>query len=293
MVDSDLPEFQARLDAISSMLSRGRYTPDPVATAVFFRALAAYPLPAVLAAFDAHVSDRDRGRFPPVPADLIAQLEKHAADDGRPGSDEAWAIALASADERETVVWSVEMAEAFTACRPVLEAGDEVGARMAFRQTYERLVAAARHAGREVEWDASLGADPERRALAIAAAARAGRTTSTEHEALRLPAASISTLLLIADGTPAEGGGIPAPPEAIAALRALRDRLATRSDEPSADAQARAATAAAQAETRAKLLTVDETMALVESVRQANPELLGAMQRRAQTQHLQRQGGER
>lgn len=291
MREADLPAFQARLDAVCSMLSRGRYVPDPVAGAVAFRALEDYPLADVLAAFDAHVKDRDRGRFPPVPADLIAQLEKHAADDGRPGSDEAWAIALASADERDTVVWSDEIAEAFTAARPVLAAGDEVGARMAFRQTYDRLVGAGRRAGRAVQWQASLGSDPERRALAIAAATRAGRATSVEDDALRLPSASIGTLLLAADGAPAEGVGIPAPPEARAALRALRDRLAARTDDPSADAQARAATAAAQAKTRAQLLTVDETVALVDGMRQANPELLGAMQRRAETQHLQR--GER
>lgn len=288
MIETEFDAFSEMLDDVCTLLSRGRYVPSEKSTAIFWRALSPHPLAVVRAALDAHVNDPERGKFVPVPADLLARIVGAAVDDGRPGSDEAWASALASADERETVVWSTEIAEAFTAARPVLEAGDEVGARMAFRQTYDRLVAAARRAGREVEWQASLGTDPERRALAISAAARAGRATRTEHEALRLPSASIGTLLLASDGAPAEGGAIPAPPAARAALLALRERLAARQDEPSADAQARAATAAAQAEARAKLLTVDETVALVEGMRQANPELLGAMQRRAETQHLQR-----
>lgn len=288
MVKTEFDAFSEMLDDVCTLLSRGRYVANEKSTAMWWRAMAPHPLVVVRAAFDAHVNDPERGKFVPVPADILSRIVGAAVDDRRPGSDEAWAIALASADERETVVWSTEMAEAFTATAPVLAVGDKVGARMSFRETYDRIVAAARRAGREVEWQTSLGTDPDRRALAIAAASRAGRVAGTEHDALRLPSASIGTLLLAGDGAPSTDGAVPAPPEAITALRALRERLAARVDEPSADAQARAATAAAQAEARAKLLTVDETVALVDGMRQANPELLGAMQRRAETQHLQR-----
>ena len=89
---------------------------------------------------------RQDDKFPPT----IGSLLKLLAEPGTPivGVEEAWAIALKSRDETETVVWTTEMAEAFDRCRPVLDAGDEVGARMAFKDTYNRLVDEARRAGR-------------------------------------------------------------------------------------------------------------------------------------------------
>lgn len=279
MVNSDLPAFRARLDAVSSILSRGRYVPDAVAGAVFFRALSAYPLVAVLAAFDAHVSDPDRGRFSPLPADIIAKLEQHVADDGRPGAEEAWALAMRSSDEADTIVWTAEAAAAMGVCRPILAAGDEVGARMAFREAYTRLVDAARRARIAPKWTPSLGHDPERRDRAIAEAAQRGLIDAELYPSLPAPRGDAPLLL----SSEAQSG---IPDSARVALRALRDHLQARDAGPSADSLARAATAAAQAETRSMLLTVDETVALVEGMRQANPELLGAMQRRAETQHL-------
>lgn len=62
----------------------------------------------------------------------------HAAD-SRPGKDEAWSIALAASDEHETVVLTTEIRQAMIASEPILEAGDKVGARMAFMSAYERL----------------------------------------------------------------------------------------------------------------------------------------------------------
>ncbi len=246
MVEADYDEFTEILDAVSTMLSRGRYVPDEKSTAIWWRTLAPYALPVVRAAFDAHVNDPDRGRFVPVPADILARIVGAAVDDQRPGAEEAWATALRSADERETVVWSAEMVEAFAIARPVLDAGDEVGARMAFRETYDRLVGAARRAGRQVQWQASLGTDPDRRSLALAAAVRAGRLTGTEHDAPALPAPTIDTLLLAADGLDEEvSEEVAAQAEAAraaacTALRELGARLrAGRAGQQSPDAAAR------------------------------------------------------
>lgn len=289
MQSPDIAEFTDMLDAVSAMLSRGRYVPNVTSTSIFFNAMRRYSLATVRASFDAHVADPLRGKFVPVPADLIAQIEGMLADDGRLGPEEAWALALRSSDEAETVVWTPEISQAFAAARPVLDRGDKVGARMAFREAYERIVAAARADMVPVRWVPTLGHDPERRDLVLAEAIAEGRLAASGDpdcgfagEPLLLGAPRVDMLLLATEGA------VPAPSEARAALRALRDRLAARVDEPSADAQARAATAAAQAEARAKLLTIDETVALVEGMRQANPELLSAMQRRAETQHLQR-----
>ncbi len=96
----------------------------------------------------------------------------HAAD-GRPGKDEAWSIALAASDEHETVVVTAEIRQAMAASAPILDAGDKVGARMAFMSAYERLVSFARAEDRPAAWEVSLGFDPSRRVTAIEAAVRA------------------------------------------------------------------------------------------------------------------------
>lgn len=236
MLDTDLPAFQERLDAVCTMLSRGRYVPDPVACAVFFRALAAHPLPDVFAAFDAHVADVDRGRFPPLPADILLQLSRHHANDGRPGAEEAWALALRSADEGETVVWTQECAAAMGICSSILTAGDEVGARMAFREAYGRMVAEERRACRPPQWMASLGHDVERRARAIADGAARGLLDASQYPALPAPRGEAPLLL-------AGSSEVGIPDSARAALLALRDWLTAPAPSGiSSDAAAKAET---------------------------------------------------
>jgi hypothetical protein len=175
MKPSDFQEFCAVLDGVCSLLSRGGYQPNAASSALFFRSLQAYPMDVVRRGFEAHCQDPQRGRFAPVPADILAQIEGAAASDGRPEADEAWALAVAARDEGATVVWTAEAAEAFGVCRPVLDAGDEVGARMAFRAAYSRLVAEARAAREPIRWSASEGHDPGRRAAVLIAAVEAGR----------------------------------------------------------------------------------------------------------------------
>lgn len=104
---------------------------------------------------------------------LAAILQRVQASDGRPGKDEAWAIALTANDEYETVVMTQEIQQALAAARPVLDLGDKVGARMAFISAYERLVTAARTEGVPATWNVSLGFDPVRRVTAIESAVQA------------------------------------------------------------------------------------------------------------------------
>ncbi|MCE0853961.1 hypothetical protein LU689_29100 [Pseudomonas asiatica] len=96
----------------------------------------------------------------------------HAADT-RPGKDEAWSIALAASDEHETVVLTTEIRQAMIASEPILEAGDKIGARMAFMSAYERLVSFARAEDQPAKWEVSLGYDAGRRVVAIESAVRA------------------------------------------------------------------------------------------------------------------------
>lgn len=116
-----------------------------------------------------------------------AVFERLAEDDGRPSGDEAWAIALQSSDEAETVVWNGEIQKAMAAARPILEAGDKIGARMAFRDAYERIVRNNREVGIAPVWEVSLGWDKERRALAIETAHSLGLLSAPQVVAL-LPA---------------------------------------------------------------------------------------------------------
>lgn len=141
---------------------------------VFFRAMAAYPLETVRAAMSAHMLDPKVGKWAMQPADLIAQIQGAAGNDGRPGAEEAWAIALTSRDEADTVVWTTETAEAFSLCQPILGLGDEVGARMAFKEAYLRLVTASRTRNATAVWVASLGWDLTRRTAVLTKAANAG-----------------------------------------------------------------------------------------------------------------------
>ena len=179
--------------------------------AMFFRSCAAYSLEHVRAALDAHVRDPQRGRFPPVPADVIAQLQAAAEDDGRPGPEEAWAIARRATDEAATVVWTVEMSQAWAVALPLLGSRDDVGARMAFREAYQRLVAEARDAGTPPRWSASLGWDEQQRAQAIGQAVQLGYLP--REELLALPAPKVA---------------LAPPPEVRAKLLELRDTMAAR-----------------------------------------------------------------
>lgn len=141
----------------------------PAAAALMANDLSAYSLQDIGLAL-AEVRRTARGRL--IVGDVLKVL---AATDGRPGKDEAWAIGLSSFDEDETVVMTDEIQLAMTACRPVLDAGDKVGARMAFMSAYERFVDEARREGATVNWRVSLGYSPSRRDAALAQAVQLKR----------------------------------------------------------------------------------------------------------------------
>lgn len=107
-------------------------------------------------------------KFPPTLPEFISLCRPAASV--RPSADEAWAIAIKAKDESETVVWTEDMAQAWGLCKPVLDAGDEVGARMAFRASYERISGL----GGPIRWTVSHGWDAEKRAIALEKAKSAG-----------------------------------------------------------------------------------------------------------------------
>ena len=163
-----------------TMAAYGKPLPEQSILLAWWNCLVAYPLRIVAAAFTAYCDES--GEFAPAPAGIAMRCKLM---DGRPGPEEAWAIALTSRDEADTVVWTAEIAEAFVLCQPVLSMGDEVGARMAFKESYVRIVAAARAARCPAQWTASLGWDLSRRKAALVRASNAGL----------LPAPSVAALL--------------------------------------------------------------------------------------------------
>src|SRR5688572_10882814 len=98
MRDAEILRFTELLDATCSLRSRGTYKPNAQQAELFFRALSQYDMATVRAAFDAHVKDPVRGRFVPLPADIIAQIIGQTDADGRPGAEEAWATAVLARD---------------------------------------------------------------------------------------------------------------------------------------------------------------------------------------------------
>ena len=94
-------------------------------------------------------------------------------DDGRPGAEEAWA--MIPKDECGSVVWTDEMSEAYGVAYPLISDGDNVQARMAFIETYKKLVDAARLEKIPVKWIPSLGFDKESRESALMLAVEKGR----------------------------------------------------------------------------------------------------------------------
>lgn len=187
MFKHDFDPFAQMLDDVAAL----RQLPvlSPSAKALFFRSVVQYPVEQVLKAIEAHLIDPAEGKFKTMiqPAHIVAQIEAASAKDGRPDADEAWSTAFLAQDEAETVVWTAETAQAMRAALPLLASGDKVGARMAFKAAYDRLLAKARAEHRPVQWLPSLGHDPLRREQALSTAARAGQLPAPQVAALLPP----------------------------------------------------------------------------------------------------------
>ena len=89
-------------------------------------------------------------------------------------------------DERETGMLTDEMRAGWQACQPILDMGDEVGARRCFIEVYTREVGIARRHHAPVRWEVSLGTDSRLREIRLHEAIHAGRI-SRDHAQSLLP----------------------------------------------------------------------------------------------------------
>jgi hypothetical protein len=115
-------------------------------------------------------------------------------DDGRPGAEEAWS--MIPRDELSTTVWTAEMREAYGVASPLLYQGDQIGARMAFKEKYEALMIQAKTQGTPIKWTASLGYDKKGREEVLVQAMQQGKLSPSIVMNF-LPEASKATLQLI------------------------------------------------------------------------------------------------
>jgi hypothetical protein len=106
----------------------------------------------------------------------LAGALPEALNDGRPGPEEAWArMPKGERMEEESVVWCEEEQSAYAACRRLLLEGDQIGARMAFKERYQKELAEARSQRRPVQWTMSVGHDMLHRLATLAAAVQEKR----------------------------------------------------------------------------------------------------------------------
>lgn len=189
------------------------------ALAKAFQVLSGYPLELVLKAIDAHCADRQRGQFPPKPADIIEQIERRNPGNDRPGADEAW---LKTPPE-ESSYWATEemlgawavVAEEMNSERP-----DKIAARMAFKSAYERLVNDAKTHGRPVRWQLIRGTRNDNLEDAIREGVRLGYMPRQEaDDLLRLECQKNAGLVPLLEGAVASHSE--AAREAVAALKRL------------------------------------------------------------------------
>jgi hypothetical protein len=120
-------------------------------------------------------------------------------DDGRPGVEEAWAMLPVS--ESATVVWTDEMRAAWAVALPLLEDGERISARMAFKEHYVAAVTRARDRKERAAWSASIGTDKHEAERVLSAAVEQGRLAGPHvagliaHSRPAQPAPAVAALL--------------------------------------------------------------------------------------------------
>lgn len=180
MRDSEKSKFLKMMQATLAVYDK---TASVETVGLWWNLLACYDFADVEIAFSRYLKSAE-GRFSPKPASIIV-IVNAMRPDGRPGVDEAWA--MIPRDEFTSAVMTEEMAEAYGIAKPLLDEGDQVAARMAFKDAYGRIVEQNKMAGIAPKWFPSLGSDPAMRETVMNEAVRLGRL-GLDHAAKSVPA---------------------------------------------------------------------------------------------------------
>ena len=162
------------LEAVAVTAELCGRTFTPAGAAMFAEDLSGFSDDAVLKALS-RCRREIRGQL--TVQDVVSRI-----DDGRPGVEEAWA--MMPFDESQSVVWTDEMSRAFGVALPLLEEGDKVAARMAFKESYVRLVNESRDNRVRVSWAQSLGYDTAGRDAVLSEAVALGRLSHAHAESV-------------------------------------------------------------------------------------------------------------
>lgn len=153
MEKQDFKRFAEKWADAHEIMAGGKIFSQRAMTMIF-DSLKDYPLEAVSQAVKIHMK---KGKFAPVPSDIIEIITEHTGQK-HIGADEAWGLVLDSFNENTTVVITKEIAEARGLVIDIFQSGDVTGARMAFRDAYNRIVSTASNPS----WYVSLGPGAER-----------------------------------------------------------------------------------------------------------------------------------
>ena len=152
MKEGDLKKFFDFLDGCGSVYDK---EVKEAQAKIFFNALTEYSFEAVEKSFNTHIRT---SKFFPTPADIIQNIPKPKLA-GHIGADEAWQTALLSMDEATSVIVNEQILEARGIAMDIYHSGDKVGARMAFRDAYNRITLE----NPKPKWFVSLGHDKDGR----------------------------------------------------------------------------------------------------------------------------------
>jgi len=179
MHDSDKKEFAS---IVSATLKTYRIEPDADVLRLWWGVLSRFSIEQVRNGFNRFVGSKE-AKYSIVPAHIVEAIEANEPD-GRIGAEEAWA--MYPHDEASSAVITNEMAEAMQIAQLLLNDGDRIGARMAFKEAYLRIVSQNKASGLTPKWFASLGHSKEGREIALKDAVKNGRLTQ-DHATSLLP----------------------------------------------------------------------------------------------------------
>lgn len=191
MTENDTAAFFEMLDAVCEIKAKPHLS--PAAKALWFATVQAYPMETVQKALSAVVQSSS---FMPQPSEVIAWMTGAKGNDGRPGLDEAWAMAHDAMDESLTVVLTPEIIGAMGATRGLMLDRDQVAARKAFQEVYDRMVREARNNHRPISWQVQLGTDRNHQQQAINDGIKRGRL-KPERVSHLLPAPEVNVYLML------------------------------------------------------------------------------------------------